>query len=398
MISDRWSMAVAVAFIILVACVLTALWWRERRSGVPTRSLCPGPRPRWFHRLSPLRLFRRALCGYDLSGLPCSTDGACTCPEYGRTLHPAREAVRTVRRWRRVPLALAVTVPVAALWFSPWIKQGEYATLVPTGVLVWGKQQFGTALPRVFSRQLARRTFDRLLTASQQARLADALIADLYDDEVKWNATEALDLLGVMGTSSVPALERALSAPDPQVRFLAARCLHWMQGYAPSDRLIAVTIEGLREHSGHAGESLRWLAECRTPVHGHLERALASDDWQQRLLAATVAGMLGENALFDAAAPTLLDALKDNTTDEDAKLAIRALAGFDPQRVIDALWPLADAPDAQQRTIARAMLKRLGAPEPPVSYLDPRPVHVSDIDPATMEVWSLRVPDRRQMP
>lgn len=391
-------MAVAVALVLLTVCVLAVLKWRERRATIHGRTLCPGPRTRWFARLSPLRLVRRTLCGYDLSGLPAGERGVCTCPECGRTLVPARHALRSARRWRRGPIAAMVCLGVLALWFSPWIKKGEYAALAPTGVLVWAKRQFGTALPRVFSRELARRTFNRQLSATQQARLADALIGDLADDDVKWNAHEALDLFGVMGPAAAPALERALVSPDPQVRFLAARSLHWMQGYAPSDRLIAVTIEGLREHSGYVGESLRWLAECRAPVHRHLERALRSGDWQQRLLAATVAGVLGEDALFDAAAPTLLDALKDNHTDEDAKLAMRALAGFDPHRVIDALWPLTDAPDVQQRTIARAMLRRLGAPEPPSAITDHQPVRVSDIDPTTMEVWALRAPYRHDVP
>ena len=75
----------------------------------------------------------------------------------------------------------------------------------------------------------------------------DALIADLKDDEVRHNAGNAMVELMAMRPLPVQALEKALESDDFQQRQAAADILRSWSDAPPSRRLLEVTVEGLAD-------------------------------------------------------------------------------------------------------------------------------------------------------
>jgi len=73
------------------------------------------------------------------------------------------------------------------------------------------------------------------------------LIADLASDYLAHNAGTAIGELRKIGPPAGAALESALASQDYQQRQIAAHLLRKMGGYKPTAALLSVTVEGLRD-------------------------------------------------------------------------------------------------------------------------------------------------------
>jgi hypothetical protein len=392
-----FRVTLAVAAILVIAAVVLVAWSLRRRAArgpIARPLLCPGQRLSWLRSLSPLRLIHTPLCGYDLAGLSPGPDGSVVCPECARHVRSINQARRDPRRLHLGRAGLLVLAGFLALWFSPLVRTGAWVRFAPDAVILAAKQWLGGYNPPLFERALAARVSDGSLATWVRPWAARLIASDLRDDEIKWNAARAVGLLRDLRLDGYRALHAALDSEDHQQRHLAARSLRYWPGMGASDRVVAVTVEGLREASGFVSECFDWLGEHPEGATTHLAAGLNSDDAQQRFLCAALIGLNREDALFDRAAPMLLEALKDNGVEEDAKIAARALAGFSPEAVIPALEAIADAPDLQQRTLARQVLEAIGAPAPMVTRVDARPVRTTSVrmNPATLDRDQLLMP------
>lgn len=197
------------------------------------------------------------------------------------------------------------------------------------------------------------------------ARAIAGLIADLADDDVRWNAQTAMWRLREIGGAAEAQLETALHSSDWQQRQLAAHCLRGLSGYEPSDRMLEVTVEGLRDDDlpvetrkgrqtaytcvYNAAWGTRYLLRHAGRAEVFLLEGLHSNDAQQRYRCACVLGHAGLRSGIPAGAPILLDHLRDNDIPGDAMLSAAALYRFGPDVMphLLAALPRADAQQAQ---------------------------------------------------
>ncbi len=174
---------------------------------------------------------------------------------------------------------------------------------------------------------------------------AAALVEQLRDDDVRWNAMEASESLRRLGWRAVPALESALASEDWQQRQMAADVLRSVAGYKPSPAMLRVEVEGLRhdelprQRRGRraytfvfnakrgAEHLLRHVREAE-PL---LTAALVSEDQQQRFLCAYILGCAGRDEHAAAVAGVLLPHLRDNDVRNDAIMAAAALYRLGPK-------------------------------------------------------------------
>ncbi len=216
--------------------------------------------------------------------------------------------------------------------------------------------------------------------------LASALAEDLISDEVPWNAERADDLLQTLWPDSRSALETALHSGDMQGQLLAARLLRKLCG-DPSDSLLSACVQDLRDDSNsgigwwfltrhNAAEASEYLVRWAPRAESMLAEALHSDDRQQRLLAAAVAGYSGLTDLIPVAAPILIEHLRDNSIPDDAKVAAPSLFRFGPE-VLPYLCEHVDSDDRQLRAIARAIIERLEYPDRLLHRLENPMPHIS---------------------
>ncbi len=193
------------------------------------------------------------------------------------------------------------------------------------------------------------------VTGWSASLLASALAEDLISDEVRWNAERAEDLLQTLWPDSWSALETALHSGNMQARILAARILRKLCP-EPSDSLLSACVQDLRDDSSsgvrwyltrhNAAEASKYLVRWAPWAEPMLADALHSDDRQQRLLAAAVAGYARLTDLMDQAAPILIEHLRDNSIPNDAKVAAPALFHFGPE-VLPYLREHVDSDDRQ---------------------------------------------------
>jgi hypothetical protein len=209
-----------------------------------------------------------------------------------------------------------------------------------------------------------------------QATIA-RLIADLADDDVRWNAHRAMWRLRKIGSAAEEQLEAALFSHDWQQRQIAAHCLRGLEGYEPSDRMLEVTVEGLRDDDlpsegrrDHRG-AYTYVFNAKSGTEyllGHAEAAgpflldgLRSDDAQQRFLSAFILGHAGLTSGLPEGAPILLEHLRDNDIGGDAIMSAAALYRFGPDVMPHLLAALPDA-DAQQAQLVNLILLDLTDP------------------------------------
>lgn len=172
-----------------------------------------------------------------------------------------------------------------------------------------------------------------------------ALIDDLRDDDVRWNASNALQELSRMNPPPIDELEAALHSDDWQQRQLAASALRLMPRYRPSRAFCRVTVEGLRDddlprdHPENGDDAtMTWVYNATYGVKHLLEHpriatqelaeGLAFPDMQGRFWCAFVLGMTGRHQYVDDAAPILIEHLGDNQFGSDGVYAAAALYRF----------------------------------------------------------------------
>jgi hypothetical protein len=151
------------------------------------------------------------------------------------------------------------------------------------------------------------------------------------------------------------ALHAALDDPDLQARQFAADTLREL-GAAPTPRLVAVTVEGLRDDDWpdgpraycpgltNAKSGTRWLWLHPEAGEAELRAALAGDDAQQRFLAAWLLAMRGRTELAAALCGELAPRLAEPAGKAAALWAIQALFRLGPSALphLQSLLPAAD--------------------------------------------------------
>ena len=157
------------------------------------------------------------------------------------------------------------------------------------------------------------------------------LVADLKDDEVRWNATEARRKLAKEWSRARGLLEEALDSVDLQQRQYAAELLLPLlkEREAPPDRLMEVLLEALEDRHVDQYNSAKVvslaLTESPQDVGRWLRPALQSKDTQQRFLCAAILAWRKDVSATGQVCSVLIEHLNDNDFWGDAKTACNAL-------------------------------------------------------------------------
>ena len=160
------------------------------------------------------------------------------------------------------------------------------------------------------------------------------LVVDLMDDDIQWNASNAIRHLAVAGEAAIPFLEPALLSRDGQQRLLAAYVLRRIGG-PPSDALLEVSVESLRSDVPR-GIIRTLVSDTRTGAtlflanHGGRARTwlvagLSSNDPQQRYLCAFLLARDGARDYVGLISGELMPHLRDNQIAGDAIYTAHAL-------------------------------------------------------------------------
>lgn len=224
-----------------------------------------------------------------------------------------------------------------------------------------------------------------------------ALVRDLHNDPVRFNAERAHAALIEVGVPAVGSLTAALDSDDWQQRQMAADALRWIEWWhkakVPTSAAMGrVTIEGLR-HDGlplrrrgaertcnfvfNAKSGTLYLLNHAAVFDAALRAGLNSDDGQQQFLCAFVLGMAGRlsgedrRADAEAAARVLLPHLRSNDLTGDATLAGAAIYRIGPGVKGLLLRARAEA-DVQQREVIDLILRDWRNPPTTVEKLKQR--------------------------
>jgi len=329
-----------------MALIMFLISWRRRRRS-PGRRFCPGPKRHWAIRFQPWRLVFRSVCGYDLSGSPGYREGKPTCSECGRALKSRRQMVRSGHRF------VVFRAGVGLLFLSIFVPKlvdvnwAEVVRLVPSPPLVAMETMLLDDTPEVVRVELRGRMSNLELEDAEERKMIALLVRDLRMSMLTNSADPAMMLLATCGEQAIADLERTLDAPDHQQRQLAAHLLRLIPTYRPTQRMLEVTLEGLAKDDipvprrrtkqpymllevCNAKDGTAYLACHASEAIELLTQGMMSSDEQQRMFAATASGLGGASSLIPAAAPILLEHLRDNDITGDAKIAKFALRGFGP--------------------------------------------------------------------
>jgi hypothetical protein len=339
---------------------------RSRRQG---GHYCPGPRRGLTRFLAFHRLFIRTGCFYDLAGLP--TDSPITCPECGHQIVSLAEALRTTRRARILPMALALLM--AAACAGQYLYSWKWLPHAPNMVLVAAETLPARYRISRLGRELDRRFWRNQLGQTSGRALMPLLVRDLKDDDVRSNADRAINYLTRFRTDAVPHLRKALRSSDWQQRQLAAHILRQVRQYAPCDDLLRITIEGLRDDNlphtsaangsrtgrclwvNNAHERIEYLVKHPQISRPYLAEAMRSDDPQQRYYAAVIAARTRDLSLIEPAAEILIERLaqrRGNYNPSDA------LTAYGPA-ILPRLVPVLESSEARKAWQARQILMSL---------------------------------------
>lgn len=353
------------------------LLWSIRTWPRGERCYCRGPRSGALGLFVPLRWFIRGRCWYDLRAQVGSPEGIVRCPECGSEQTSAR-MLRGGRRIRWWLVTVCVFLLAIGAFSTPWVRSGRWTNAVPTLALVVTAPLDAEPADNLLRAELDERIFAGKVSGLAAEIASDRLLTDLLDDDRRWNATFAARALEQMWPDSREALELAVAAEDRQSRLFAASILRRLSE-APSDALLDATIldlsdsgdEGLRWYLtlGNAQQAAAYLVIWAHEAEPKLADAMHSDDWQQRLLAAAVAGNARLTGLMEQAVPILIEHSRDNAIPSDAKVAAPALFRFGPG-VIPRLRPYTTDEDDQLRGIVLAIIERLEHPERPLDQLE----------------------------
>jgi len=388
-----------------ITLIIWGIWliWLDRHA-----RRCPGWRSPWRRWLSPLDWFFVRGCRYNLYGLRGDVIGALTCPECGTHIVSRRRMLRTNRRWRRVMTGLCGLACALAVWQSSAIHRQELIHRLPNDVLIAVEQYFKERTPTILRRELRQRLVDGRLGDRQRRWIMPLLVHDLKADSIVFNGQISAHELSDMFETAHSALEAAMLSTDWQQRQLAADVIRRHDPDYPSDALLRVTVEGLRDdrlpydwNSGscnfvfNARDGVRFLAHHAERAEPFLAEGMNSSDVQQQFLSAVAVGLGGRLALAEQAVPILADHLRNNLIAEDAKLATVALHGFGPE-VVPLLEPLLDSADRQQRQLAEYLIRRLttdAAPADLATQLPAARVSARTFDPTSTPIDEVDIPE-----
>ncbi|MEA5614537.1 hypothetical protein VB671_17740 [Nodularia spumigena UHCC 0040] len=324
-----------VALAAAIVAGLTAAWWALWVRPRPKR-FCPGrrPGPWWL----PWRLAWMPRCGYDLAAVG---DGS-VCPECGR----AARAAKNLRRngpVRPGGLILCMVLTAAAcVGLRSSIRSGSYAGWMPTTGLILMERPGGSRDYRMQA-ELNRRVRDGMLNAWQTRWLCEAMADELHAPNQAWgpglsprsDCVRARRTLVAVWPRSREVIEELLGSPRWDVVCFATDTLHDHLGDEPTDLLLQAAVEQLRDDlngggryyaPGNARRYAEYLLDHASAARPFLEQALASEDWQQRAVAAAilVTEQVGDRQA--EAADVLVDSLARNDRGGDALLAAVALS------------------------------------------------------------------------
>lgn len=198
---------------------------------------------------------------------------------------------------------------------------------------------------------------------------ANRLVADLRDDEERFNATRAAQELAYMGEKSVPALTSALTSQDWQQRQIVGATLIVDSELRPTQELLEVLVEALKDDALPRGEgsctpvyngadAFRYLAVHTGDAIEKLRLALASGDGQQRFLAAALLASADDAPSRKRCIQILLPHLRDNDIAVDALLACSSMSCLD-QSCAGQLHAAKESADPQQAALLDLIIARI---------------------------------------
>ena len=194
-------------------------------------------------------------------------------------------------------------------------------------------------------------------------------IDDLANDSERNNAKRALAQLRAVGAKADAALHDALDSKDPQQRHFAAHLLRARNSSAPSQKLLAVTVEGLRDDNlpeyprkapyiWNAVEGVEFLLGNVEVAKSHLLVALDATDGQQRFLAAYIVAMSRREWRVERVCSILIEHLEDNEVRNDASLSSTALARLG-RPALPSLFENRGSLDVQQRDLIELVIRKI---------------------------------------
>lgn len=366
------------------------------------RRYCPGqPRGRSAI-LWPMTWITHPRCGYDLQGLT-EVDGVACCPECGRRsrVRERRGGAGAFAHLRVASVLLLAGVAVPTLLY---LRSGAWAAHLPDTATLAIRATLGEYTPWcVRSRYLARARlyeyddhYNRLprptpLWGWQQRWAVRLMIGELHSDDVRWNADKAIDLFNDYPREmTTPLLTAALNSDDYQQRQIAAAILRDWPSFVPTDDLLRVTVEGLRNDWGddhgystytgfNAHQGWEYLSRHGAEAEAHLAKGLESDDLQQRYLCAGLVAVTRRLSLLDRACAILIDGLGDDDVSNNAKLAVTSLMSLG-EPALPYLEKAAEDDDAQRRQVALLMIRRIRTPGcPPMRILPSDAAAISEL-------------------
>lgn len=202
----------------------------------------------------------------------------------------------------------------------------------------------------------------------------EILVGYLHSDGIRGNAIAAAnELVNRKVERKIPLLEEALQSHDWQQRQMAAELLRRTDEYPPTDRLIEVTVEGLRDDEFPVDDQgytiflfnayfgTRYLIKHPNEGTKYLEDSLESDDAQQRFLAAYILASTERGEDKQKIAEILLPHLHDDNIPGNAIMSVYALYHLGAE-IIPLLQMREDSTDHQERAAIIYLLNNLKNP------------------------------------
>ena len=211
------------------------------------------------------------------------------------------------------------------------------------------------------------------------------LVRDLRDDDIRNNATSAINKLYDLGCAAVPYLQNALYDEDMQARLIAAQLLRRICPVVQvSDRMIDLAFETLdledldyNQHwliSGWTAFSYLERADVYPRSRGRILMGLQDSNPRTRLYSALLAAEQREEEYAYQIAHILIPHLADNDISYDGAAAANALYKLG-EAILPQLQPYRDSKDQQQAELAELICASIEqgsiAPFNPVMYANP---------------------------
>lgn len=351
-----WPLVLLCA-VVLVTVVWTVRRWRGdrrvARSGA--RRFCAGPGLGWRARLRlvvwvPGWFVSGPRCGYELG------DGVARCPECGAACGCGQRWVVDRRRVRPGAVLVVAAVVTGVVWGSPSLRRWKWVELTPTVALVATQRVMGASTPKAVRWQVEHRVYTAVVPASAQQMLIAALIEDLREDDVKWNASSAENMLLKVGPAAIPALEAALDSEDLQQRRSAVFLLSELEADEPSARLVRRCVEQMEDDDemGNGRRATQKLASWRwETVEDVLVRTLDAGDWQQQKLAARLLAWHRVERVYPRVIPRLLEQVEERRGGVSGFGAVLALARTGKPGAQAAAERWASSPSRRLRDLAK---------------------------------------------